>query len=135
MYEHDVDSYARRFGAFGWQTHVINGHNMEEVLAAYQAAIDYTAGPSMIIAKTVKGKGVSFLEDQNGRHGKPVTGEEFDKALAEIGDPRLEESLAVATPERRNGDVDHTQCATGEIEPPHYEKGDQVPTRKAYASG
>jgi len=135
MYGHDVESYARRLGAFGWQTQVIDGHNMEEVLRAYQTAIDYTAGPSMIIAKTVKGKGVSFLEDQNGRHGKPVTGEEFEKALAEIGDPQLQESLSVAAPAIRTGDGGQTMSLADEIEPPHYEKGDQVPTRKAYVAG
>jgi transketolase len=135
MYGHDVDSYARRFGAFGWHTQGIDGHNMEEVLAAYQAAIDCTDGPSMITAKTVKGKGVSFLEDHNGRHGKPVTGEEFDRALKEIGDPRLEESLSVAIPTISDGDPARATPAVGEIDPPRYEKGEQVPTRKVYAAG
>ena len=108
---------------------------MEEMLAAYQAAIDYTAGPSMIIAKMVKGKGVSFLEDQNGRHGKPVTGEEFDRALKEIGDLRLEESLSVAIPTISDSDAVRATPAVGEIDPPRYEKGEQVPTRKAYVAG
>lgn len=135
MYGHDVESYARRFAAFGWQTQVIDGHNMEEVLDAYRAAIDHTAGPFVIIAKTLKGKGVSFLEDQNGKHGQPVTGEEFEKALAEIGDPQLEEPLRVAYPNMAGGDVGHTSSAAGEIESPRYDKDDRVATRKAYADG
>lgn len=132
MYEHDMESYRRRFEAFGWQAEVIDGHNVEEVLAAYQNAVDFTDGPYVILAKTLKGKGVSFLEDQNGRHGKPVTGEEFDKALAEVGDPQLNGSLRMRTPEKSQKQEAQKMEM---VEPPAYEKDASVPTRKAYAYG
>lgn len=133
MYGYDVDSYASRFAAFGWHSQVIDGHNVEEIIAAYQTAIDYEAGPAVIIAKTVKGKGVSFLENENGRHGKPVTGDEFTRALQEIGDPQPEESLSVATPQIPATATEFASYASGKMEPPRYEQGAQEATRKAYA--
>jgi transketolase len=85
MYGHDLDAYATRISAFGWHTILIDGHSLAEVLAAYEEALRVTGKPTMIIAKTVKGKGVSFLEDKNGWHGKPLNKEDFQRALVELG--------------------------------------------------
>ena len=68
MYGFDVEAYAVRVGAFGWETIVIDGHSYPEVLDAYEKACR-SEKPVMIVAKTIKGKGVSFLEDKNGWHG------------------------------------------------------------------
>ena len=133
MYGYNVDSYAQRFAAFGWHTRVIDGHNIEEILAAYQAAIEHEAGPAVIIAKTVKGKGVSFLENENGRHGKPVTGDEFRRALQELGEPQLEAPLSVASPRIPATAADFASYDIQEMEPPRYEQSAQESTRKAYA--
>jgi transketolase len=73
MYEHDLDAYRKRIGAFGWETLLVNdGHDLEEVLTAYEIARRARGRPTMIIAKTFKGKGVSFLEDEKGWHGKAL---------------------------------------------------------------
>ena len=133
MYGHDVESYARRFGAFGWEARVVDGHNLREILDAYQAAIDYKGGPFVIIAKTLKGKGVSFLEDQNGRHGKPVTGEEYRKALQEIGEPTLAEPLSVAKPVQSSAQQSTPAAQRIAMEAPQYSREKPTPTRKAYA--
>lgn len=85
MYEHQTQVYQRRFDAFGWSTIVLDGHNFSEIDAVYQKAIDHQDGPVAIIAKTIKGKGVSFLEDKNGWHGKALTKEDLAKALKELG--------------------------------------------------
>ncbi|MBI2405373.1 transketolase [Candidatus Gottesmanbacteria bacterium] len=86
MYGHDTEVYRRKLEAFGWGAIVIDGHDFSEIDAAYQKALDYKAGPVAIIAKTVKGRGVSFLEDKNGWHGKALSKEELAKALVELGE-------------------------------------------------
>ena len=136
MYGHDVDEYTKKFQAFGWRSRTIDGHDMDAVLAALQEAIDYRQGPFVILAKTFKGKGVSFLEDKNGRHGKPVTGEEFEKALGEIGEAELTEPLGIAAPNiSAPAKKYEAKAVTISMESPSYEAGDQVATRKAYAVG
>lgn len=91
MYGHNLGAYEKRISSFGWETIVIDGHNIDEILAAYQKATQAAGRPVMIIAGTVKGKGVSFIEDKNGWHGKPLNKEQLKQALAELGevDPSL----------------------------------------------
>ncbi|MHB8071175.1 MAG: transketolase [Candidatus Cryosericum sp.] len=82
----DLDTYEARFAAFGWHTIVLeDGHDMDAVQAAF-GEIDHACGrPTIIIARTIKGKGVSFLENQDGWHGKTLKREEFDRAVQELG--------------------------------------------------
>jgi transketolase len=85
MYGHDLMAYEHRIAAFGWETILVDGHSFPEVLAAYNQVMTVTDKPVMIIARTIKGKGISFLEDQNGWHGKPLSQEQLAKALPELG--------------------------------------------------
>jgi transketolase len=82
----DLETYEARFAAFGWHTIVLgDGHDIDAVQAAY-GEIDHSCGrPTILIARTVKGKGVSFLENQDGWHGKTLKPEEFDRAVVELG--------------------------------------------------
>jgi transketolase len=82
----DLDTYEARFAAFGWHTIVLeDGHDIDAVQAAF-GEIDHACGrPTVIIARTVKGKGVSFLENQDDWHGKTLKREEFDRAVQELG--------------------------------------------------
>ncbi|MDD2807145.1 MAG: transketolase [Patescibacteria group bacterium] len=82
---YQVKKYQKRFDAFGWKTIVIDGHSYPQVIGAYQQAIKSKGRPIVIIAKTVKGKGVSFLENKDGFHGKTLSPEQFNQALAELG--------------------------------------------------
>ena len=84
MHQHDIKAYARKFKAFGWEVYEVDGHKIEKILEAL-ASCRKGFGPKVILAKTIKGKGVSFLEDKNGWHGKPLKPEELEKALAELG--------------------------------------------------
>ncbi len=84
MLGHDIRTYERRFKAFGWKTYPVDGHDVKKILAALQM-IRSGGGPAVILAKTKKGKGVSFIEDRNGWHGKPLKPEELERALAELG--------------------------------------------------
>ena len=74
-----------KYRAFGWEVFECDGHDMAAVLAAYEKAIAVCGKPSVIIAKTVKGKGVSFMENNAGWHGKTPNAQELEKALQEIG--------------------------------------------------
>src|SRR5229473_1200799 len=92
--EWDTEAYAARVEAFGWDAIVIDGHEVAEIDEALSRARD-AARPTVIVARTVKGKGVSFLEDKPGWHGKALSKDEATKALAEIG---AEPSRAFETP-------------------------------------
>ncbi len=81
----DLDAYAARVGAFGWKTIVMDGHSYPQILDAFEKALG-AEEPVMIIARTIKGKGISFLEDKNGWHGKPLEKDEFEKAVKELGE-------------------------------------------------
>lgn len=99
MHGHDLSAYEKKFRAFGWEVFSIDGHNLEAILEALRSARKI-CGPVVILAKTIKGKGVSFLEDKNGWHGRPLQPEELEKALAELGPmPEVEASRLVKSRE------------------------------------
>lgn len=82
----DIDVYRARFEAFGWEAVTIDGHNFGEILETYEKIDGSGDKPFAIIAKTIKGKGVSFLEDKEGWHGKALSRDEFEKAAKELGE-------------------------------------------------
>jgi len=84
MHQHDLKAYARKFKAFGWDVYEVDGHKIEKLREALAKA-RLGPKPKVILARTIKGKGVSFIEDKNGWHGKPLKPEELEKALAELG--------------------------------------------------
>ena len=78
------DPIADKWKAFGWEVFSIDGHNMKEILNAFDEAEKIKGKPSMIVAKTIKGKGVSFMENVVDFHGKAPSKEEAEKALKEL---------------------------------------------------
>lgn len=74
-----------KFAAFGWNVLVIDGHNFDEIFDAFDKARTYKEKPTAIIAKTHKGRGVSFMEDNPGWHGKAPSDEEAKQAVEELG--------------------------------------------------
>jgi transketolase len=130
MYGHDVEAYRQRVGTFGWNTLVVDGHSLPEVLAAYEEASRTRAMPSMIIAKTVKGKGVSFVEDRNGFHGKALGGEDFERAHKELGEVHTALRGKVAAPE----DVKPRELEAGQSGVVDYAGKSSVATRNAYGN-
>jgi transketolase len=79
-----IEPLAAKWQAFGWQVIEINGHDMQQILSAYEQAKKNKGKPTIIIARTVKGKGVSFMEGVVGFHGRAPTAEEAQKALKEL---------------------------------------------------
>jgi transketolase len=126
------DHYAVRAEAFGWNTIQVDGHNPEQIDQAYVEALDQTEAPTLIVAKTRKGRGVSFLEDVDGMHGKPVSEDQEQAALEELGstDDLLVE---VRKPDPSSGE-NFTAGLTGRLELPTWEIGDEEATRGAYGA-
>jgi len=86
MFGHHIEKYISRFKAFDFEVIAIDGHNLNEIDSAFDRAIKNNTGkPCAIIAKTFKGKGISFLENKDGWHGKALKKDELQKALAELG--------------------------------------------------
>ncbi len=130
MYGHDLMAYENRIKAFGWETILIDGHSFPEILAAYDEAMMVADKPVMIIARTIKGKGISFLEDKNGWHGKALNQEELARALPELGPVDKSVRGVVNRPEGLRPAAVAPQPAA----PPAYEPGAAIATRKAYGN-
>jgi len=100
MHQHDLAAYARKFRAFGWDVLQVNGHKIEAILDAFKK-IGKKGKPTVILAKTIKGKGVSFIENKNGWHGKPLKEDELKAALKEVGPmPDVDAAEFVRLPKR-----------------------------------
>ncbi|MGH9485120.1 MAG: transketolase, partial [Terriglobales bacterium] len=85
MLQHDMDVYRRRWEAFGWNAIVLDGHDIPAIRGAFANAAQTAGKPTVLLARTLKGKGVAFIEDKNGWHGKALkAGEEANSALAEL---------------------------------------------------
>lgn len=130
LYGHDLMAYENRIAAFGWETILVDGHSFPEVLAAFDRAMTVTDKPIMIIAKTIKGKGVSFLEDKNGWHGKTLNQQELEQALPELGPVDKSVRGVVSQPE----DLKPAEVKPKPAEKLSYKPGDSVATRKAYGN-
>jgi transketolase len=121
----DLDVYRDRAHAFGWETFEIDGHDVEQIDRAYTEAAGTTGKPTVVIARTIKGKGVKAVENQLGWHGKAL--DNAEEAIAELGGVR---NIHVDVPKPDAAEA-HT-FPSGELELPRYDVGDKVATRKAY---
>lgn len=131
MYGHDLGAYQRRIEAFGWQTIVVeDGHDHHQVMNAYDTAGEAIDEPVMIIARTVKGRGISFLEGERGWHGKALDDDQLDEALEEIGEVDTSVRGELSKPPNEVPPNREAQNA----EPPDDDTGDELPTRNAYGN-
>ena len=128
---HNLDVYKKRFEAFGWRTEEIDGHDLDEIMEVL-AAVGLGSQPLVILAKTLKGAGISFIQDKDNWHGKPLSKEEADRAIAEL------------KPTAKSG-IGHPIPAPSQLPPPNltapssypainYKTGDMVATREAFGS-
>ncbi len=125
MHEWDTAPWAARAAANGWDVQEIDGHDLDEIDAAYAAALA-SAKPAVIFARTKKGSGVAAVEDKEGWHGKPL--EDPEAAVAELGGERSLR-IEVSPPE---GAAPAYEIAKEAVERPSYEVGEKVATRGAY---
>jgi transketolase len=130
MYGHNLKAYEDRISAFGWETITIDGHSFPEILGAYEGALKATGRPTMIIAKTIKGKGISFIEDRPGWHGIALKRDEFERALPELG----EIDKAVRGDLRQPEDLEPERVQAEKAGAPDYSLGKTVATRNAFGN-
>ena len=134
MLGYDIQTYKKRAESFGWETIVLNdGHNLNSVIAGYGAAFKIKNKPVMIIAKTIKGKGVSFLENKDGWHGKALTEKELDLALKEIGpvDKKLRGKLKMPKTASQGRTLQGRTLTKTAV---RYSESEMISTRKAYGN-
>ena len=127
MYGWDTGAYATRLQAFGWHTIEIDGHDVGAINAAFQEAVGTEGRPTAIIAKTMKGRGASAVENQNGFHGRPLG--DAETAITELGGS-TGATVTVQTP------ANSVQANVFKVTPsgglPKYEVGSRMATRRAY---
>ncbi|MEO7021922.1 MAG: transketolase [Ktedonobacteraceae bacterium] len=122
-------AYAERAKAFGWNPIVIDGHNYEEIDHAFAHAVEAKGQPTLIIAKTLKGKGVSFIENKDGWHGKALSQEQAEQAYQELNMQARSQTYPVQKPAKAEP---APEAAKKPLELPRYELGDAQAVRKAY---
>uniref|UniRef100_A0A8B9LH95 Transketolase n=1 Tax=Astyanax mexicanus TaxID=7994 RepID=A0A8B9LH95_ASTMX len=130
--KHDTTAFQERCKAFGWNTYVVDGHDVEELCKALWHAERFKGKPTAIVAKTFKGKGLKGIEDQENWHGKPVPKDRVDALLADL-QAQIQapnKQIQAELPNEDAAPVDNTpiQLPTA----PEYKLGDKISTRKAY---
>lgn len=128
---HDMELYRSRLAAFGWRTEVVDGHNIEDILRALNT-VGQGEKPLALVAKTLKGAGISFVSDKEGWHGKALSKEEAAKAIAEL-QPKARSGIGQPIPPPARLPVPKN-LPPASYPPLNYKKGDKVATREAYGN-
>ena len=133
---HALEQFERRWTAFGWHAIVVDGHDLDALLDAFEAARRTKGRPTMILARTLKGKGASIFEGKTGWHGRALKpGEEMNGAIAEIEKQLVDGSPRPAIPAPPGGAVDpEGPLDISTLAPPAYAPGALVATRNAYGT-
>src|SRR3990170_1558937 len=127
MLQWDTAAYAARARSFGWDTIEIDGHDVDAIHQAYRRAEAATEVPTMIIARTRKGKGAAVVENKDDWHGKALPKDDAAKAVADLGGAR-HVTVAVGKPDDRRP----SPVPVGNLSLPSYKMGEGVATRRAY---
>jgi len=125
----NTQAYATRARAFGWHAIEIDGHDFKEIEQAYGEALSIHNQPVVIIARTVKGKGASVVENQSGWHGKNLDEEKANAAIEELGGQR---NIQISVPKPEDEGEPAIIGETQPLELPSYDEGENVATRTAY---
>jgi transketolase len=130
--QHDMEAHRARWQAFGWHAVVIDGHDMAQIVAGYAEARATKGRPTAILARTRKGRGVSFTEAKPNWHGKALKPDEANKAYAEL-EAQLQPETKPLPPIPAPPEAP-AEATPGEMPAPDYKLGDQVATREAYGT-
>ncbi|MCC7213812.1 MAG: transketolase, partial [Nitrospira sp.] len=133
MLQHDMEAYRARWAGFGWHAIVVDGHDIGALVAAFEEAARTKGRPTVLLAKTFKGRGISFMENHPEWHGKPMKkGEETQKALDELTRQLKPGSTQPQIPTPTA--VKAAAPAKGTMAPPPYKLGDSAATREAFGA-
>lgn len=151
----NLEKYAQRVSSFGWNVITVeDGHDLKKVYNSYKIYNDYNGDkPTMIIAKTIKGKGISFLENKDGWHGKPIPKDLIDEALREIGHVDLKLHAEITKPQKTESSLNELKLVeiskrldkyikqdkrsnSNQFQPilTNFNLGDSIATRQAYGT-
>ncbi len=132
---HDMETLASRWHAFGWHASVVDGHDIGAILDSLDEARRTKGRPTMLLARTLKGKGISLMEAKDGWHGKAVKkGPEFDAALRELEAQLVPDAEIPPIPLPPTRPAGHPVPSVAAIPEPVYELGAKVATREAYGT-
>jgi len=133
LLQHDMEAYRARWSAFGWNAIIVDGHDIAKLLDAFDQATRTKGKPTVLLARTFKGRGISFVEDKPDWHGKPLKkGEEADKAIAELSAKLLPSNPKI---EIRRPDASPAAPPPAKpVAPPDYKPTDSVATREAFGA-
>jgi transketolase len=130
MHGHDIDAICGKWRAFGWNAVGLDGHDVAAITRALEEARRETGKPTVLVARTFKGKGAKLTEDKPNWHGKALKkGAELDAALADVGDAPLDFKHETRT---RGQAAARPRAAGAAPPPPPYKLGDEVAPREAY---
>jgi transketolase len=128
---HNIDVYRERFESFGWRVEDVDGHDLEEIVEVL-SGVGINDQPLCILAKTFKGAGVSFLQDKDNWHGKPLSKEESIRAIAELQpSSRSAAGVPIPTPDILPAPA---TAAPGSFPATNYKPGESIATREAYGA-
>jgi transketolase len=135
MLQHDMDAYRARWTGFGWHAIVVDGHNITALLDAFAEAAHTKEKPTVLLARTLKGKGISSVEDRPDWHGKPLKkGDESEKAIAEL-ERQLQSKATSSQPHIKRPQVHSNGTKpAGTMAAPAYKQGDSAATREAFGA-
>jgi len=129
--QHDMEAHRARWSGFGWHALIVDGHDLSAILSAFQQAARTKHTPTVLLAKTLKGKGISFVEDQPNWHGKPLPqGAETQKAIDELSRQLKPNGTAPKIP--RPSPISITRPAISPLPAPSYKIGESAATREAF---
>lgn len=132
MEGHDIEAYRRRFEAFGWNPIPVDGHDVEALLAGFARASDTRDRPSIILARTLKGKGIPGEEDKNGFHGKPLAPDFAEKVIAGL-EKTIEDHHETWTPNLPGKFSPPPVERRAVADPPYSPESKPEATRRAFA--
>ena len=134
-FDHDLDPIAARWSAFGWKAIVVDGHDVADLQQGFAMARATKGRPTVLVARTLKGKGLAAIEGKDGWHGKALkSGEETDKAIKEL-EAQLVPGVAPPSVKPRRGEGRRDPAPDySRLAPPAYKKGDLVATREAWGT-
>lgn len=131
MLQHDMEAYRSRWSGFGWHAIVVDGHDLSALVNAFQEAANTKGKPTVLLAKTFKGRGISFMENHPNWHGKPVPkGEETQKAIDELTKQLKPSSTSLSIQKPAPSAPGSTAIST--LAPSPYKLGDSAATREAF---
>src|SRR6185295_10163956 len=131
MLQHDMEAYRSRWAGFGWQALVVDGHDLAALLEAFNTAVGTKGKPTVLLAKTFKGKGISFMENHPNWHGKPIPkGAETQQAIDELTKQMKPSGTAISV--KKPSTPAQGSSSISSLPPSPYKVGDTAATREAF---